>query len=395
MSMNRLPVYMDNNATTPLDPRVLAAMAPYLTDKFGNAGSRHHRFGREAHAAVETARAQVANLLNARERDIVFTSGATEANNLVIRGGAGARRNKGAHIVTQVTEHKAVLDPCKRLQRESDRVTFLPVDRHGKVSPEQLAEAVSEQSVLVSVMAANNETGTLQPIEAIGRLCAEKGVPFHTDATQAVGKIPIDVEELGIDFLSLSGHKLYGPQGIGALFVRRTRGRTPLEPLFDGGGQEGGLRPGTLPVAAIVGLGKACELCAEHMADEAARLVRLRDRLYSGIVAALPGVHLNGHVRDRLPGTLNLGFESIEGEALVMALDDVAVSPGSACTSASAGPSYVLTALGLSDALARASLRFSLGRFNTEADVDHAIKAVVRAVTDLRPSGRGPLAAVA
>jgi cysteine desulfurase len=386
---------MDNNATTPMDPRVLAAMTPYFTEKFGNAGSRHHPFGREAHAAVETARAQVANLLNAREQDIIFTSGATEANNLVIRGGVGTHRNRGAHIVTQVTEHKAVLDPCKRLQREGCRVTFLPVDRHGRISLEQVAETVTEQTALVSVMAANNETGTLQPIGAIGRLCREKGVLFHSDATQAVGKIPIDIEEMGIDFLSLSGHKLYGPQGIGALFVRRVRGQAPLEPLFDGGGQEGGLRPGTLPVAAIVGLGKACELCAEQMADEAARLVRLRDRLYSGIAAAFSGVHLNGHIRDRLPGTLNLSFESIDGEALLMALDDVAVSPGSACTSASAGPSYVLTALGLSDALARASLRFSLGRFNTEAEVDYAIKAVVRAVATLLPTRRGLFAAVA
>jgi cysteine desulfurase len=380
----RLPIYMDNHATTRTDPRVLGAMLPYFTEEYGNAASRHHVFGRRAEQAVEEAREQVAALIGANPREIVFTSGATESNNLALKGVAAMSRSRGRHIVTVATEHKAVLDPCKRLVREGFDVTVLPVDRFGRVTAEQVAAALTEQTILVSVMAANNEIGTLQPIGAIGRLCKERGVLFHTDAAQAVGKVPLDVEAMGLDLLSLSGHKMYGPKGIGALYVRRAEPRVRLEPLFDGGGHERGMRSGTLPVPLVVGLGKACALCGEEMTTEAERLQRLRERLHQAITGPLDEVFVNGHPEERLPGNLNLSFGYVEGEALIVSLRDVAVSSGSACTSANPEPSYVLRALGVSDELARGSLRFGLGRFTTEEEVDYVAAAVVREVRRLR-----------
>jgi cysteine desulfurase len=382
--MVQTPVYMDNHATTRTDPRVVAAMLPYFTEKFGNAGSRNHRFGWEAEQAVDRAREQVAELIGAAPREIVFTSGATESNNLALKGVAALYKHKGNHLVTVVTEHKAVLDPCKRLQRDGLAVTYLPVDRFGRVSPEQVAEAITDKTVLVSVMAANNEIGTLQPIRDIGGVCKQKGVLFHTDAAQAAGKVPLDVEEMGIDLLSLSAHKMYGPKGVGALYVRRGEPRVRLEPQIDGGGQERGLRSGTLPVPLIVGFGVSAELCRAEMAGEAKRLLALRERLRDGILGRLEDVTVNGHPTERLPGNLNLSFAFVEGEALLLALKDVAVSSGSACTTANPEPSYVLKALGVADDLARGSLRFGLGRFNTEEEVNFAVGEVVRAVHYLR-----------
>jgi cysteine desulfurase len=384
--MVQTPVYMDNHATTRTDPRVVAAMLPFFTEKFGNAGSRNHRFGWEAEQAVDRAREQIAELIGASARELVFTSGATESNNLALKGAAAMYRNKGNHLVTVVTEHKAVLDPCKRLERDGFAVTFLPVDQWGRVSPQQVAEAITDRTILVSVMAANNEIGVLQPIKEIGQLCKQKGVLFHTDAAQAAGKIPLDVEELGIDLLSLSAHKMYGPKGIGALYVRHAEPRVRLEPQIDGGGQERGLRSGTLPVPLVVGFGAACELCRAEMSDEANRLLKLRERLRQGIIGQLDvdGVTRNGHPWERLPGNLNLSFAFVEGEALMMRIKDVAVSSGSACTTANPEPSYVLKALGVPDELARGSLRFGLGRFNTQEEVDFVIAEVVRAVNYLR-----------
>jgi cysteine desulfurase len=380
----KLPVYMDNNATTRTDPRVVEAMLPYFSERYGNAASRHHSFGRAASEAVEQAREQVAALIAASPREIVFTSGATESNNLAIKGIAAMYRNKGNHIVTVAAEHHAVLDPCRRLEREGFRATFLPVDRFGRITVEQVAAALNDQTVLVSVMAANNEVGTLQPIAAIGRLCKERGVIFHTDAAQAGGKIPLDVEAMGIDLLSLSAHKIYGPKGVGALYVRSRSPRVRPEPLFDGGGHERGLRSGTLPVPSLVGFGVACRLCLQEMEPEARRLIELRERLLAGLMERLDRVVLNGHPVERLPGNLNLSFAHVDGEALLVAIRDVAVSSGSACTSASLEPSYVLKAMGLSDELARSSIRFGLGRFNTQEEVDHVIDEVSRAARELR-----------
>jgi cysteine desulfurase len=377
-------LYLDNNATTRTDPRVVEEMLPYFTVHYGNPASRHHAFGWEAEAAVDRAREQVAQLIGAAPRDLVFTSGATESNNLAIKGVAAMYRHQGRHLVTVVTEHHAILDPARRLEREGFRVTFLPVDRHGRVSVEQVAEAITAETILVSVMAANNEIGTLQPIRDIGRLCKERGVLFHTDAAQAAGKVPLDVEDMSIDLLSLSAHKMYGPKGTGALYVRRRNPHVRLEPMMDGGGHERGLRSGTLAVPLIVGFGRACELCGEEMEAEARRLTGLRERLREKIQEQLDGVVLNGHPTERLPGNLNLSFAFVEGEALMMALRNLAVSSGSACTSASLEPSYVLRALGHSDELARGSLRFGLGRFTTEAEVDEAAGDVVRAVRRLR-----------
>jgi cysteine desulfurase len=377
-------IYMDNNATTRTDPRVVEAMLPYFSDHYGNAASRNHAFGWEAEAAVDRAREQVAQLIGATPRDIVFTSGATESDNLALKGVAAMYRHQGRHLVTVATEHHAVLDPARRLEREGFRVTFLPVDQYGRVSVEQVAEAITAETILVSVMAANNEIGTLQPIRAIGRLCKERGVLFHTDAAQAAGKVPLDVEDMGIDLMSLSAHKMYGPKGTGALYVRRREPRVRLEPMLDGGGHERGLRSGTLPVPLIVGFGKACALCQEEMEPEGRRLADLRERLREGIQGRLEGVVLNGHPTERLPGNLNLSFEFVEGEALLMAMRNVAVSSGSACTSASLEPSYVLRALGVGDDLARGSLRFGLGRFTTAAEVDEVAGDVVRAVRHLR-----------
>jgi cysteine desulfurase len=382
--MIHLPIYLDNNATTRTDPRVVEAMLPYFTEHYGNAASRTHSFGRRAEEAVEEARQQIAALIGASAREIIFTSGATESDNLALKGTAAMYRARGNHLITVATEHRAVLDPCRRLEREGFRVTFLGVDAHGRVSAEQVAEALTEQTILVSIMAANNEIGTLQPIRAIGRLCKERGVFFHCDAVQAVGKIPVDVEDLGVDLMSLTAHKLYGPKGVGALYVRSRNPRVRPEPLIDGGGHERGLRSGTLPVPSIVGFGKAFELCGQEMATEAERLVQLRERLRQGIVSQLDQVFLNGHPTERLPGNLNLSFAYVQGEALLMSLRDVAVSSGSACTSANPEPSYVLKAVGVSDDLVHSSIRFGLGRFNTAEEVDYVIGEVVRAVRRLR-----------
>jgi len=381
----KIPVYLDNHATTPTDPRVLEAMLPYFGEKFGNAASRSHAFGWEAEAAVDEAREQVAQIIQAASpREIVFTSGATESDNLAIKGVAEAYGDKGNHIVTCSTEHRAVLDSCKALERRGFRVTYLGVDRYGTVRLDQLREAVTDKTVLISVMAANNEIGTVQPIREIGQLAKEKGVVYHCDATQGVGKIPMSVEEMGIDLLSLSGHKIYGPKGVGALYVRSKRPKVRVSPIIDGGGHERGMRSGTLNVPGIVGLGKACQIAMHELTREAARLTELRARLKDGIFGQLDEVYLNGHPTERLPGNLNLSFAHVEGESLMMALKEIAVSSGSACTSAALEPSYVLRALGIPEELAHTSIRFGLGRFNTEEEVDYAIRRVVEEVTRLR-----------
>ncbi len=382
--MVQLPIYLDNNATTRCDPRVVEAMLPYFTEHFGNAASRNHAFGWRAEEAVDQARDQIARLIGASGKEIIFTSGATESNNLAIKGVAAMYRKKGNHLITVATEHKAVIDPCKRLERDGFQVTFLPVDAAGQVSAEQVAAAMTDKTILVSVMAANNEIGTLQPIKEIGRLCKKKGVLFHTDAVQAVGKVPVDVADMDIDLLSLTAHKIYGPKGIGALYVRRKDPRVRLDAMMDGGGHERGMRSGTLPVPGIVGLGLACDLARQEMPAETERLLRLREKLNAGITSQLEEVYLNGHPTQRLPGNLNLSFAYVEGEGLMMGIKDVAVSSGSACTSASLEPSYVLKALGLGDELAHSSIRFGLGRFTTEDEIDFVINDVVRAVTHLR-----------
>jgi cysteine desulfurase len=390
----KLPIYLDNNATTRCDPRVVEAMLPYFSETYGNAASRSHPFGWEAEKAVNKARAQIARLIGARVEskgdgaenasEIIFTSGATESNNLAIKGVASMYRKKGNHIITQMTEHKAVIDPCKRLEREGYQVTFLPVDKFGQVHAEQVAEAITDKTILVSIMAANNEIGTVQPIKEIGRVCKQKGVIFHTDAVQAAGKVPVDVEDMGIDLLSLSAHKIYGPKGIGALYVRKKDPRVRLDAIIDGGGHERGFRSGTLAVQQIVGMGTACELCRVELPTEAPRLLRMREKLREGIMSHLEDVYLNGHPTERLPGNLNISFAYVEGEGLMMGIKDIAVSSGSACTSASLEPSYVLKALGVGDELAHSSIRFGLGRFTTEEEVDFTIDAVVREVSRLR-----------
>ena len=382
--MTAMPIYMDNNSTTRTDPRVVEAMLPYFTEKYGNAASRNHPFGWEAESAVDDAREHIAAIIGASAKEIIFTSGATESNNLAIKGVAGMYKKKGNHIVTQATEHKAVLDTCKRLERDGYQVTYLPVDKFGQVHPEQVAEALTDKTVLVSIMAANNEIGTLQPVREIGKLCKSKGVLFHTDAVQAVGKIPLDVEDMGIDLLSLTGHKIYGPKGVGALYVRKKDPRVGLEPQIDGGGHERGMRSGTLAVPLIAGLGKACQLAREEMPQEIERTFRLRERLRTGIMGKLPETYLNGHPTERLPGNANISFAYVEGEGLMMGIKAVAVSSGSACTSASLEPSYVLRALGVGDELAHSSIRFGLGRFNTEAEVDFVVDLVVNEVSRLR-----------
>jgi cysteine desulfurase len=387
--MMALPIYLDNNATTRCDPRVVEAMLPHFGEHYGNAASRHHVFGQQAEAAVERAREQVAQLIGASPREVVFTSGATEANNLALKGAAAMLRQQGNHLVTTAVEHKAVLDVCRRLQRDGFDVTVLPVDRHGRVSAEQVAAALTDRTILVSVMAANNEVGTLQPVAAVGRLCKERRVLFHCDAAQAGGKLPLDVEALGVDLLSLSAHKMYGPKGVGALYVRRRQPHVRLEPLLDGGGHERGMRSGTLPVPLIVGFGVACDLCRDEMAAEAGRLTRLRERLRQGLQGQVAETFLNGHPTERLPNNLNLSFAHVHGEALLMGLRGVAVSSGSACTSANVEPSYVLKALGVDDELAHASLRFGLGRFTTEAEIDFAIEEVARVVARLRALSPG------
>lgn len=382
--MVKTPIYLDNNATTRTDPRVVEAMLPFFTEDYGNAASRNHVFGWRAEEAVEHAREQVGQIIGAGAKEIIFTSGATESNNLAIKGVASMYRSKGNHIITVPTEHKAVIDPCKRLERDGYEVTYLPVDKYGRINLDDLSRAFTDRTILVSVMGINNEIGTIQPLAEIGKLCKSRGVLFHSDCVQAVGKVPVDVEAMGIDLLSLSGHKIYGPKGIGALYVRRKNPRVKLDPLLDGGGHERGMRSGTLPVPLIVGLGMACELCAKEMTTEAARLTQLREKLRQGIMSQLEEVYLNGHPTERQPGNLNLSFAFVEGEGLMMGIKDVAVSSGSACTSASLEPSYVLKALGLGDELAHSSIRYGLGRFTTEEEVDYVIDAMVKAVNHLR-----------
>jgi cysteine desulfurase len=380
----KLPVYMDNQATTAVDPRVLEAMLPYFTEKFGNAASRNHEFGWKAEEAVETARAQIARLIHASPREIIFTSGATESNNLAIKGVAEAYREKGNHIITQVTEHKAVLDTCKRLESSGCEITYLSVGKDGLIDLEDLRRAITPRTILISIMYANNEIGVIQPVEEIGKIAKEKKILFHVDAVQAVGKIPVDVQKDGIDLLSISAHKIYGPKGVGALYVRRKDPRVELSALIDGGGHERGMRSGTLNVPGIVGLGKACEICQQEMSEESERLGRLRDKLKDAILSGLDDTFLNGSMARRLPNNLNLSFAGVEGDALLMGINDVAVSSGSACTSATLEPSYVLRALGVSEDLAHSSIRFGLGRFNTDEEVDYVAGRVVETVKRLR-----------
>jgi cysteine desulfurase len=381
--MVQVPIYMDYHATTPLDPRVLERMMPYLTHDFGNAASRSHTFGWKAEEAVELARQQVAALIGASEKELVWTSGATESTNLALKGAAEFYKDKGNHFITCTTEHKATLDTCKRLERSGHEVTYLPVDKDGLISLAQLEAAITEKTVLVSIMHANNEIGVVQPVREIGEICRRRGVLFHTDAVQSAGKIPLDVEEMKIDLLSLSAHKMYGPKGVGALYVRR-KPRVRLTAIIDGGGHERGMRSGTLNVPGIVGMGAAAEICKAEMATEAPRLRALRDRLWNGLRAKLDMLYVNGSWEHRLPNNLNVSFAFVEGEALMMAIKDVAVSSGSACTSASLEPSYVLRALGVEEELAHTSIRYGLGRFNTEEEVDYVIDLMVSRVTKLR-----------
>ena len=429
----KLPIYLDNHATTPVDPRVREAMLPYLTEDFGNAASRNHPFGWKAEAAVEKARKQVAELIGASEKEIVFTSGATESDNLAIKGAVEFYRSKGDHVITLGTEHKAVLDTCKRLERiraerldelrmqrlmeltevevtlenlaelsikhdldhdpiylkwaerltAGARVTYLDVKKDGRVDLETLRAAITDKTVLVSIMLANNEIGVVQPLEEIGKLCREKGVLFHSDAVQGVGKVPFDVNQMNVDLASLSGHKIYGPKGVGALYVRR-KPRVRLAPMIDGGGHERGMRSGTLNVAAIVGFGKACELARLEREEEAAKLLHLREKLRHYLFEHLDLLTLNGSLEHRLPGNLNVSFSFVEGEGLMMAMKDVAVSSGSACTSASLEPSYVLRACGVEEDMAHSSIRFGIGRFNTEEEIDYVGRLVVEKVSRLR-----------
>ena len=379
-----LPIYMDNHATTPVDPRVLEEMLPYFTGKFGNAASRNHSFGWAGEEAVETARERIAKLIGATTKEIVFTSGATESDNLAIKGVAEMYREKGNHIITAVTEHKAVLDTCKRLEKYGYRVTYLPVQKDGLIDLDDLKRAIDDKTILVTIMAANNEIGVLQPIAEIGKLCHEKGVIFHTDATQAVGKVPIDVVKQNLDLVSISAHKMYGPKGVGALYVRRKGPRVQLSPIIDGGGHERGMRSGTLNVPGIAGLGKACAICDEEMPQESRRLAGLRDSLRDKIMSGLDEVYINGTMEHRLPQNLNISFAYVEGESLLMGINDIAVSSGSACTSATLEPSYVLKALGTGDDLAHSSIRFGLGRFNTDAEVDYVADRVIETVSRLR-----------
>jgi cysteine desulfurase len=379
----KLPIYMDNNATTPLDPRVLEAMMPYLTTEFGNAASRSHPFGWKAEEAVDRAREQIASLIGGNEKEIVFTSGATESINLALKGAAEFYKEKGNHLITVRTEHKATLDTMKRLERQGFEVTYLPTDKDGRISAKQLREAITEKTILVSVMLANNEIGTVQPIAELGEVTREKGVLFHVDAVQGVGKVPFDVEKMKVDLASLSGHKIYGPKGIGALWVRR-KPRVRIAPIIDGGGHERGMRSGTLNVPGIVGFGKAAELAQQLMPEETKRTYQLRKRLQDYLFSHLDHLELNGHPTERLPGNLNVSFAYVEGEALMMAIKNVAVSSGSACTSASLEPSYVLRACGVSEDLAHTSIRFGIGRFNTEEEADYVGKYVVDQVRRLR-----------
>ena len=380
----KLPIYMDYHATTPVDPRVVEAMLPYFTERFGNAASRNHPFGWEAEEAVEKARKQIADLVGATAKEIVFTSGATESNNLAIKGVAEMYREKGNHIITCVTEHKAVIDTCKRLEKEGYRVTYLPVQKDGLVDLGDLRNAITDKTILITIMTANNEIGVMQPIAEIGAIAKEKGILFHTDAVQAAGKVPFNVNELKVDTAAISAHKMYGPKGVGALFVRRRNPRVLLAPQIDGGGHERGMRSGTLNVPGIVGFGKAAELCKQQMATESERLRTLRERLNKKLHDGLDEIYINGSIEKRLPHNLNISFAYVEGESLLMGINDVAVSFGSACTSASLEPSYVLKALGAGDDLAHSSIRFGLGRWTTEEEVDYVANKLITVVTRLR-----------
>ena len=381
----QLPIFMDYHSTTPVDPRVLDEMLPYFHEKFGNAASRSHAFGWTAEEAVDYARERIAKLIGAQsEKEIVFTSGATESNNLALKGVAEFYRDKGDHIITTVTEHKAILDTCKRLEKEGFRVTYLPVAKDGRVDPDDVRKAVTEKTILVSVMLANNEIGTVQPLAEIGKITREKGVLFHTDAVQGVGKIDFDVQKMNVDLASLTAHKMYGPKGVGALYVRRSKPRVRLVAQMDGGGHERGMRSGTLNVPGIVGFGKAADIMVKEGKEDSSKILALRERLRERLMGALEEVYINGSMEHRLPGNLNISFNFVEGEAMMMAIKDVAVSSGSACTSASLEPSYVLRALGASDELAHSSIRFGLGRFNTEEEVDYVADLVIGKVNHLR-----------
>ena len=379
----KFPVYLDNHATTPLDPRVLEAMLPFLSSRFGNAASNSHSFGWEAAAAVEKARRQIAASIGALPQEIIFTSGATESDNLALKGVAEGCRDKGGHIITAVTEHKAVLDSCKHLEKIGCRVTYLPVGSDGLIDLNQLKDAFTDRTILVSIMAANNETGVLQPMEEIGRLCRERGVLFHSDAVQALGKLPLDVNRANLDLVSLTAHKVYGPKGCGALYVRQNAAAR-LVPLIDGGGHENGLRSGTLNVPGIVGFGKTCEIAQQEMPEESCRVAGLRNRLRDRLLAGLDKVTINGSMEHRLPGNLNMSFLEVDGETLLTGLNDVALSSGSACSSGKTHASYVLKALGLSDEAAGSAIRFGIGRFNTEAEIDYVAGRIIGLVKNLR-----------
>ena len=380
----KLPIYMDYHATTPVDPRVLEAMMPYFTGKFGNAASRNHPFGWEAEEAVEAARKQVADLIGANAKEIIFTSGATESNNLAIKGVAEMYREKGNHIITCVTEHKAVVDTCKKLEKQGLRVTYLPVQKDGRISLDELRAAITDKTILITIMTANNEIGVIQPIAEIGAIAKEKGILFHTDGVQAVGKVPFDVNAMKVDLVSISAHKIYGPKGVGALYVRRRNPRVLLAEQISGGGHERGMRSGTLNVTGIIGLGKAAELCRLEMQKDTERLGKLRDRLNERLHKNLDEIYINGSMEHRLPHNLNISFAYVEGESLLMGINDVAVSSGSACTSASLEPSYVLKALGAGDDLAHSSIRFGLGRWTTEEEVDYVVEKLTKVVRRLR-----------
>lgn len=380
----KIPVYLDYHATTPVDPQVLETMLPYFTQVFGNAASRNHEYGWTAEAAVEKARGQIASLIGATDKEIIFTSGATESNNLAITGVAEMYKDKGKHIITSAIEHKAVLDTCLALEQKGYEISYVPVDSTGRVDLEELRKLIRPDTILVSVMFANNEIGSINPVAEIGKLCKEKGVLFHTDAVQAAGKAEIDVQAQGIDLLSLTAHKIYGPKGVGTLYVRRKGPRVRLSPIVHGGGHERGMRSGTLNVPGIVGFGKAAELAKKYLREETARVQGLRDRLWAGIQEQLDEVYLNGHPEHRLPNNLNVSFAFVEGESLMMGMKELAVSSGSACTSASLEPSYVLKSIGVGEDLAHTSIRFGLGRFTTEEEVDFALKKVVATVRKLR-----------
>lgn len=382
--MVKLPVYLDNHSTTPVDERVFDAIKPYFTENFGNAASKSHEFGWKAEAAVEYARAKIAALVSAEPKEIIFTSGATESINLALKGAAEAYKDKGRKIITAAIEHKAVLDTCKSLERKGFLINYVPVDEYGLVNVEVLKDMIDGETIIVSLMAANNEIGTIEPIEEIGKICKEKGVLFHTDAAQALGKIENDVNKMNIDLMSLSAHKLYGPKGIGALYIRSKNPRVKVIPQIDGGGHERGFRSGTLNVPGIAGFGKACEIAASEMESEAIRTKALRDKLYEGIISQVDGVKLNGHPDKRLAGNLNLSFEYVDADSLMMSMKEIAVSSGSACSSAEASPSHVLKAIGVKDDLVKCSIRFGIGRFNTEEEIDYTIKKVTEKVKELR-----------